>query len=91
LDFSNSVEIDRKVEKIKEKSPITSIKMLHIAPNRANSSSQMISFYRSFHIANQTFSAQPSDPLTQSLNPFTCEALKGLAETREQYGNRIHL
>lgn len=47
-----------------------------------NSSSQIISFYCT---VKQTFSSQPSDPLTQNVNPFTCEAPKGLAETREQY------
>lgn len=44
---------------------------------------QMISFNRT---VNQTSFAQSSDPLTQCPNPFTCEAPKGLAETREQYG-----
>lgn len=43
----------------------------------------MISSYRT---VNQTYFAQSSDPLTQDPNPFTCEALKGLAETLEQYG-----
>jgi len=74
------------MRKLEKNLKLHQYKILHIAPKRANSSSQMISFYRSFRTVNQTFSAQPSDPLTRSLNPFTCEAPKGLAETREQYG-----
>jgi len=59
--------------------------MKNVALHRANSSSQMISFYR-FAPLIIHFLLNPSDPLTQNLNPFTCEVPKGLAETREQYG-----